>query len=113
MPAVREAWYTRRDGATVVDGGAPLGAPGLEGDPWLEPNRAHLTARFARFQHALATLEAQPGGLDGFSRGYEHFGFTRGLEPPRAEPATAASAPRRAGIWYREWAPGAPAAALR
>jgi 1,4-alpha-glucan branching enzyme len=119
VPAIREAWYTRRDGTTVVDGGSSLGAPGLEGDPWLEPNRAHLAARYAKFASALATLEAQPGGLDGFSRGYELFGFTRGVEPlrpagapPPAADGAAAAAPRRAGIWYREWAPGARAACL-
>lgn len=100
-------WYAKRNGSSVVDGGAPLGAPGLEGDPWLEQNTEHLISRYSAFKSALAVLEAQPGGLDGFSRGYERMGFTRGVEfTPNGE------APRRSGIWYREWAPGAKAACL-
>lgn len=100
-------WYTKRNGSSVVDGGAPLGAPGLEGDPWLEQNTEHLISRYSAFKSALAILEAQPGGLDGFSRGYERMGFTRGFErAPNGEDT------RRSGIWYREWAPGARAACL-
>lgn len=103
----QEQWYTKRNGSSVVDGGTPLGAPGLEGDPWLEQNTEHLISRYSAFKSALAVLEAQPGGLDGFSRGYELMGLTRGFESSINEKTS-----RRSGIWYREWAPGARAACL-
>lgn len=67
----------------------------IEIDSWLEPYRAALQARHARYRKRLDEIVAAEGSLENFSFGHEYFGFNRGeLE---GEP----------GIWYREWAPGA------
>jgi hypothetical protein len=74
-------WLAARDGSAVVDS-----------DPWLEPQRPQLRERFGVYRDALATLEAQPGGLDGFSRSYERFGYEEHatLSAVRGHPALSA-----------------------
>ena len=70
--------------------------PGLISlDPWLTPFADALRRRQAHYAHFHAVL-AQSGGLLGeISRGHHFFGFTRGERGGEA------------GVWYREWAPGA------
>ena len=70
--------------------------PGLISiDPWLTPYADALRRRQAHYAHLHAVL-AQSGGLLGeISQGYHFFGFTRGESDGQA------------GVWYREWAPGA------
>lgn len=55
---------------------------------------------FAHFTEVLARIEALPGGMDAFSRGWEYFGLTR------------VCVDGTNGIMYREWAPAARAASL-
>jgi len=71
----------------------------IAGDPWLEPYRARLVDRNEHFQWMLATL---PGGdlLGSASLGHRYFGLNRGVRDGEA------------GVWYREWAPGALALSL-
>ena len=88
--AVYASWYHHRDGTEVI-----------AADPYLEPQREALAARYAAYTAALARIEALPGGLDAFSRGWHHFGFTRGTAPDGTP-----------GIQFREWAPGARAMSL-
>ena len=70
--------------------------PGLVAlDPWLAPYTYQVHQRQERYRRLRATLDAQ-GGLDGpISRGHDYFGLTRGTRDGQA------------GVWYREWAPGA------
>lgn len=78
-------WCPARDGTAVIDQ-----------DPYLEPHRAALQHRYKCFTEALGLLEAQPGGLDAFTRGWETFGLNRHTTPAG-----------QTGVLYREWAPGA------
>jgi 1,4-alpha-glucan branching enzyme len=63
-------------------------------DPWLEPHRDSLRHRYSHYRWMKSEL---PGGdlLGSASQGHKYFGFNRGV------------AEGRAGVWYREWAPGA------
>lgn len=78
----------------------------IDSDPWLEPFRAALAERHARFLKAKATLlgasdeHAASASLKAFANGHQHFGFTRGSKDGKP------------GIWFREWAPGATRVAL-
>lgn len=96
------------------------GAGVVRTDPYLEPFRDALVQRYfcdrvdlirslnyfkyknnryAHFKYWLKKIEdAEPGGLDAFTRGHQRFGFTY-------------DAQRRA-IVYREWAPNATQAFL-
>lgn len=71
----------------------PLGLLTL--DPWLAPYEYQLQQRQAHYERLRATID-QNGGLTGpISQGHHFFGFTRGEQDGMA------------GVWYREWAPGA------
>ncbi|OAY64393.1 1,4-alpha-glucan-branching enzyme 1, chloroplastic/amyloplastic [Ananas comosus] len=65
-------------------------------DPLLRGHHAHLDYRYSQYRKMRALIDQNEGGLELFSRGYENFGFHRSAD----------------GIVYREWAPGAKAAAL-
>ena len=86
------AWMASRDGTLVI-----------AQDGYMEPNRGHLAARYRVFSDALVAIEAESGGLDAFSRGYEYLGFNRG---------SGGEGGATPGIFYREWAPNAQAACL-
>jgi 1,4-alpha-glucan branching enzyme len=55
-----------------------------------------LCTRWSRYKELRAAIDANEGGLEKFSRGFERLGFNRTAE----------------GITYREWAPAAKAAQL-
>lgn len=69
-------------------------------DPWLAPYAYQLRQRQAHYARLRAAIDATGGLLGPISSGYHFFGFTRGDRDGRA------------GVWYREWAPGANAVAL-
>jgi len=71
----------------------------LSSDSYLRDFASVLRTRQSNFVNALTDIDAM-GGMDSFSRGYEHYGFTRGLQKGHT------------GIFYREWAPGALGASL-
>jgi 1,4-alpha-glucan branching enzyme len=81
---VRTAKPVRTDGTGLIDV-----------DPWLEPYANALRHRFQNYRTRLAKIEAAEGSLTQFSRGHEFFGFNRGEKDGEA------------GVFYREWAPGA------
>lgn len=66
----------------------------LDADPWLKPHANALKARQMYFESISASL-APWGGTDGLSRSHHYFGFHRGVQAGKA------------GVWFREWAPGA------
>ncbi len=69
-------------------------------DPYLAPYADALQARRQRYQDARTEIE-RGGGLRGaITQGADYFGFNRGRSNDEA------------GIWYREWAPGARAVFL-
>lgn len=71
--------------------------------------------RYHLFTEALAAIEADGGGLDAFSRGWDRFGFNRGTGPASGVVGAAAASSGTAevpGVWYREWAPAATAASV-
>ncbi len=71
----------------------PLGLLTL--DPWLAPYAYQLRQRQAHYERLRAAID-DTGGLTGpISQGHRYFGFTRGEHDGAA------------GVWYREWAPGA------
>jgi len=63
----------------------------IHDDPWLEPYKETLKARYAKYQEKKRQIEEYEGGLDKFSQGYKKMGFNR----------------VEGGIMFREWAPGA------
>eukprot|EP00879_Flechtneria_rotunda_P011602 GHRR01012119.1.p1 GENE.GHRR01012119.1~~GHRR01012119.1.p1 ORF type:complete len:733 (+),score=193.09 GHRR01012119.1:150-2348(+) len=65
-------------------------------DPQLANHRDHLDYRWGQFTSVKENIEKAVGSLDEFSKGYEYLGFTR----------------KGNKTIYREWAPGAKAAAL-
>ncbi|KAK6528629.1 alpha-1,4-glucan branching enzyme [Orbilia ellipsospora] len=87
--------------ATPKDAPKPEDAPDGTGvvqlDPWLSPYKEQLRHRFARTQDWIQKINANEGGLEKFSRGYERFGF---------------NVRTNGEIVYREWAPNAEAADL-
>ena len=85
----RDAIKNRTDGAALIDT-----------DPLLKPYRSQLRERFAHYQRFKAEIEKTGGVLGEISQGHRYFGFTRGEHIGEA------------GVWYREWAPGAEALAL-
>ena len=69
-------------------------------DPWLAPYAYQLRQRQAHYGRLRAAIDATGGLLGPISSGHHFFGFTRGDRDGRA------------GVWYREWAPGADAVSL-
>jgi 1,4-alpha-glucan branching enzyme len=69
-------------------------------DPWLEPYRDRLRARYGRYRAELDKIIAAEGSLAALSRGHELFGLNRGQRDGQP------------GVWYREWAPGASSLSL-
>jgi 1,4-alpha-glucan branching enzyme len=61
-------------------------------DPWLEPFKDFLRARYSMAQNWITRLDECEGGLDKFSMGYKHYGIT---------------VKTNNDIHYREWAPNA------
>mmetsp|Transcript_39286 Transcript_39286/g.84109 ORF Transcript_39286/g.84109 Transcript_39286/m.84109 type:complete len:891 (+) Transcript_39286:181-2853(+) len=72
----------------------------LRFDPTLWSHAGHIKERYNRYCNLRYAIDTNEGGLDNFSKGYEHFGFNRGTHEEKE------------GIWYREWAPNAKALAL-
>ncbi|KAI9285985.1 1,4-alpha-glucan-branching enzyme GBE1 [Umbelopsis sp. AD052] len=66
-------------------------------DPWLEPFKPALQARYKRFQSWVAKINESGKGYENFTKGYEYFGFN--VQPDNS-------------IIYREWAPNATSASL-
>ena len=64
-------------------------------DPWLAPFTEQLRQRQAHYESVRAAIEQAGGLLGPISEGHHYFGFTRGERDEAA------------GVWYREWAPGA------
>lgn len=71
----------------------PDGTGLIDIDPWLTPYADALRHRYSRYQAKLQEIKQGAGSLEAFSRGYEYFGFNRGVYEGKA------------GVWYREWAP--------
>lgn len=69
-------------------------------DPWLEPHAPQLQQRFRHYQQMRAQFDGEGGLTGAISEGHHHFGFNRGERDGAA------------GVWYREWAPGAKHLAL-
>ncbi|RFU33406.1 hypothetical protein B7463_g2915, partial [Scytalidium lignicola] len=66
-------------------------------DPWLEPFKDSLKARYKKAQDWMTTINETEGGLDKFSKGTEKFGL---------------NVDKSNNITYREWAPNATHASL-
>ena len=66
-------------------------------DPWLAPFAYQLRQRRAQCERLRASIDGTGGLLGTISQGHRFFGFTRGEQDGGA------------GVWYREWAPGADA----
>ncbi|MGH7244092.1 MAG: alpha-amylase family glycosyl hydrolase [Phycisphaerales bacterium] len=64
-------------------------------DPWLEPQRANLIARQARYLKMRSELLGASRSIGEFASGHRFLGFNRGTDGGQP------------GIWYREWAPAA------
>src|SRR5882757_5901394 len=67
----------------------------IEHDPWLAPYADKVRQRFGHYKTMLARLEEQGGLMGPVSQAHHYFGFNRGERDGKA------------GVWYREWAPGA------
>ncbi|KAG6030591.1 1,4-alpha-glucan-branching enzyme [Claviceps citrina] len=66
-------------------------------DSWLEPFSDALRRRYARATEWIKSIDANEGGLEYFSRGFEKFGLN--VNPDNS-------------ITYREWAPNARSASI-
>ncbi|KEI36787.1 glycoside hydrolase family 13 protein [Mixia osmundae IAM 14324] len=75
----------------------PDGTGVLKIDPWLEPFKGDLKARYALYQKWKSDIKSSERGLDAFSLGYQSFGL---IVQPNND------------ILYREWAPHADTANL-
>ena len=75
----------------------------LKWDDSLWSHADHFKYRWNVFKGIRAAIDANEGGLDNFSKGYEKYGFNRGVGGADG---------KQPGIWYREWAPGARAVGL-
>jgi 1,4-alpha-glucan branching enzyme len=64
-------------------------------DPWLAPYTPALRDRYAHYLWRKSRLDAHGGLLGPVSESHHFFGFHRGEREGAA------------GVWYREWAPGA------
>lgn len=65
----------------------------MDQDPWLEPAKEEIQARYERFRGRLEEIEQISGSLLKFADGYKHLGIHYDQE--------------RRGWIYREWAPAA------
>ena len=82
--------------ANTTDGVSFSEPPGLvQVDPWLAPHIDAIRHRQRRVQDSLVSFEKNSGLTGAISTGHHYFGFNRGESHGEA------------GIWYREWAPGA------
>ena len=80
---------------------APHDGAGLVAiDPWLAPYSDRLRDRYAHYLWVRSQIEADGGLLGPISQGHGIFGLNRGENNGEA------------GVWYREWAPGAVAVSL-
>lgn len=79
---------------------APEGTGLIRHDPWLKPFADALHQRYQRYRATRARIIAAEGSLQQFARGHAYYGLTRGEHNGQA------------GVWYREWAPGAIAMSL-
>jgi 1,4-alpha-glucan branching enzyme len=66
-------------------------------DPWLKPYADRLRHRFQHYQQLRERIVTAAGSLEQFSRQHEYLGLNHGQREGQA------------GVWYREWAPGAQA----
>ncbi|MGH7179441.1 MAG: alpha amylase C-terminal domain-containing protein [Tepidisphaeraceae bacterium] len=82
---------TRSATATLPTDGTAI----IRLDGTLAPHADQLRARHSRFRQALSRIDQMGGLLGQSSLGHKFFGFNRGQLYDRA------------GVWYREWAPGA------
>ncbi|KZF20603.1 glycoside hydrolase family 13 protein [Xylona heveae TC161] len=83
------------ENSLLVEPSAQVPADGtgvIQLDPWLSPFKDALRHRFSRAQDWIKQINDTEGGLEKFSRGYEHFGF---------------NVKDNGDIVYREWAPNA------
>ena len=64
-------------------------------DPWLEHYAEKLRNRFKHYLHFRGVLDQHGGPLGEMTTGHQFFGLNRGTHEGKA------------GVWYREWAPGA------
>lgn len=81
--------------ATAVERKPPDGTGITRIDPTLKPYARKLRDRHAYYRAGLEKLDAAGGLLGSASLGHAYFGFNRG------------ELYGKAGVWYREWAPGA------
>ena len=66
-------------------------------DPWLEPHKDAILARYEYYKRLINQYAATGGVLGQISQGHHYFGFNRGQRDGQP------------GLWYREWAPSAKA----
>ncbi|MGE3181991.1 MAG: alpha amylase C-terminal domain-containing protein [Phycisphaerae bacterium] len=78
----------------------PDGTGLIRHDPWLGDYADKLRRRYARYRDKLAEIERSQGNLFDFALGHRYYGLNRGRHNGDA------------GLWYREWAPGAQSLAL-
>lgn len=69
----------------------------VDQDPWLGPYAHDVARRYERYRAKRAEIERAEGALERFALGHQRLGLHRGERDGRA------------GVWYREWAPGAQA----
>ena len=67
--------------------------PFVERDPWLEPCREPLMARYRYYRAQLSEIEENSGSIVDYANGYLYFGFQYD--------------PLLRGRWFREWLPEA------
>ncbi len=67
--------------------------PFVERDPWLEPCREPLMARYRYYRALLSEIEENSGSIVDYANGYLYFGFQYD--------------PLLRGRWFREWLPEA------
>jgi len=108
MPGVPDPGYGVTD--LPADWDAPQALPPvpdhdgtecLKFDDTLWSHADHFRYRWSVYRGVRDGIDASEGGLEAFSRSYEYFGLNRGTDDAG-----------NAGLWYREWAPGAQAVAL-
>lgn len=67
--------------------------PIIDKDPWLEPKREEIIARYERYQQELDKINQSAGDIVDFANGNDYFGFHYDA--------------KLNGWWYREWLPEA------
>ncbi|GAX84832.1 hypothetical protein CEUSTIGMA_g12253.t1 [Chlamydomonas eustigma] len=76
------------------------GTESFKWDKTLWGQEAHFRYRWDLFKRIRQSIDDNEGGIQKFAQGYKYYGFNRGTHDGKA------------GLWYREWAPGAKALAL-